>query len=274
MSSKKNRNEDESDSSSYSSIESKIRSTSHHTERIGAGNQILDVSARMFTENNKLLQSLSDEVTRLRSENKGLVLTSQSLTDENTLLTDNLAGISEKLSQLNRKFNDVLVANKTLHDERERYKQSSNSLTKKLAEMESSLRLHNDQHVEENKNLNSDLLMLRSSYRDDLDRLREENSALRQYATRLEKECSEQYSCRMVEFSTSRLLLVKHKELEATVGSCRELISIEEAKVQGLERKNLELKNAAIISKQYIGSLLKSIKLYENMYKEGKRSMR
>jgi len=195
------------------------------------------VPQALFSENHRLLEGLSEEVTRLRDENKGLSLSVESLTEENVLLTEKLGSFGERVSQFQLRFAEVLAGNQALLEERNNYKLHSDALSLQLAESESALQVYREQSELELRQLKEELVVRDLSTRRDHARVQKQMGAMQQYIARLEKECREQHQGRVTEFATTRQAAQQSaaliKELEAT----RQLLLIEESKTARLQHQ-------------------------------------
>jgi hypothetical protein len=191
---------------------------------------LLDVPKELFAENNKLLEGLSEEVKRLRSESKGLNMTVESMTEENVLLKERLESFGERVAHLQIKFDEVLETNQALLEERNNLKLEADALTLNLAQAESALNVQRAQYQEKLKIAHDEAALRELLSHQDQERLNKQISALRNYASRLEKECTEQYDGRINEITTSKLAHKRLSLLKNELETTRKLLLIEESK--------------------------------------------
>ena len=151
--------------------------------RRAAGTRVpLDVPASLFQENNKLLEALSEEVKRLRAENKGLTMSVKRLSAENVMLIERVGSFSDRISSIQARLHELVESNETLQNQRNDFKLQVDALVLKLAESELAVKIHRQHFEAADKR--------ESAMRLQMDRLGSENTALRQYSSRLEDEAS------------------------------------------------------------------------------------
>ena len=226
----------------------------------------LNVTANSFSENNKLLEGLSEEVKRLRDENKGISMTVESLTEENILLSDNLKTFGEKISQFQIKFHEFHCINKTLLEERNNYKMQTDSLSLKLAESESSLKVLREQYQEQVNKINAEMVLREISARQDHKHFHKQIAALQQYVSRLENECHVQYNSRVTEITIARQAIDRSSNLTKELDITRRLLGIEEEKTNSLQIKSSDALIEASKQNKYNRALLKSLGYYEKIF--------
>ena len=202
---------------------------------------VLEVPQTLFSENNKLLEGLSQEVRRLRDENQGLGMSVESLTDENVVLTEKLASFGERVSQLQTRFGELWGANSALQEERNNLHLQVDALSFKLAESESTLKLHREQSEEQLSQLREEFVLRELASRRDGERFQKQAAAMRRYISRLEKECGEQHKGRVSEFSTARQALQRTASLAKELEATRQLLHIEEGKTASLCKRLEEM---------------------------------
>ena len=149
----------------------------------GAGSRApLDVPASLFQENNKLLEALSEEVKRLRTENKGLSMNVESLSAENVMLIEKMGSFSDRISTIQARLHEMAESNEILLEKRIDLKMQVDALVLKLAESELAVKIHRQHFEAADKR--------ESAMRLQMERLGSENTALRKYSSRLEDEAS------------------------------------------------------------------------------------
>ena len=243
---------------SFSSSSSRGHGHDHSTGRSRAKTtgSPLDVSASLFVENNKLLDSLAEEVRRLRSENAGLDMTVESLAEENDAMNGHLASIGARVQQFQCEFDALSSANKALLEERNLYKINLDAANLKIAETETALQLQRKQYVANVDEMNARVASWETSMRRDEQRRQQEHEAMRLYIERLEKECSEQNRCRIKE-------VVELRETAAKMASLEELLRIEQDKASQLLVDCSAAQKEATQARAYTLDLLDALRIYE-----------
>lgn len=228
----------------------------------------LEVSRSLFVENNKLLDSLTEEVKRLRNENAGLCASVESLTEENVSMREHLGSLAARVRQFQRQFDDILSAHRTVQEERIQLRLQLDACSLQLIETETTLSTQRREHAVAVDEMNARVTAWESSTRSDVERLVSETSTLRQYVDRLEKECRDQNAGRIAEAAEAREAADQFLALQEQLRRTEELLRIEELKSGQLLADNGELHKAAAASRTYVHKLLSSLHIYENEFKD------
>lgn len=226
----------------------------------------LEVSASLFVENNKLLDSLAEEVRRLRAENVCLGASVESLTEENVTMNEHLGSLAARVRQFQRQFDDVLSAHRAMQEERSQLRLQLDASSLQLIEAETALSTQRRQHAAAVDEMNAKLSSFESSARLDLERLTNEGSTLRQYIDRLERECREQNAGRIAEAAAAHQAADRISALQERLRRTEELLRIEENKSGQLLVDNGELRKAGATSRSYVQKLLASLRMYESQF--------